>query len=607
MELNRRVDEGTSWSGNERNQVFLNLGEQNGDNNLPLFADVSAVTGFDLPDDSRALVSIDWDHDGDLDFITSNRTAPRVRIFQNSLSLPPNSSLFIKLTGTKTNRDAIGSRITLQLVQHGEEIAIQRTLRAGEGFLSQSSKWIHFGLPENSSIKKLIVHWYGHKAESFARIEGGKSYHITQSQGNPVEHSFPKITIPSAPEASDTYSSLAKLERPLPLPTLPYQSLDGDARTLTPRLEKPTIIILWATWCPDCLEELSQISKQAEAIHVAGYDVLALCVDAAGEAGNLSKARAILEETKFPFKKGIATDKTLELIHLAHNTVFIRPAKLPVPTSLILGPGAKLHAVARGPVTIDDLMPALKALPDSWSDFARPAGPGIWQHGPDTVPYSGIAKELLERGWLDEAASYLLDRHSDLLADGKIYPELLMAIGTKVLANKQTERGIALLKRAVEAAPHLAAARNNLAVAYLQTGQADKASTHLEAALHIDPNFIDARLNLARYHLGIKDPRSAQTLINPVLEKGYHPKATRLQAQIHLINQDYPSLLAVFETMTSKEPNDATAWINFGKLQQQLGNTEGAIKAFERAGQLLPGNPQIKQAMDQLRPSTKRE
>ena len=603
MELNRQVDEGTSWSGNERNQVFLNLGEHNGDQNLPRFADISAVSGFDFPDDSRGLASLDWDHDGDLDFITTNRTAPRVRIFQNTLPLRPKSSFFIKLTGTKTNRDAIGSRVTLQLEQDGKSIEIQRTLRAGEGFLSQSSKWLHFGLPENATIKNLTAHWFGHEPQSFSGLQAGKSYHLIQSKPAPVEKTFPKISLPVIRRTYENPSPLTHLARPLPLPELPYKNLDGQDLVLSHTLQKPTILTLWATWCPDCLEELHHFTKHAGSFRAAGFDVLALCVDIEEEPGNPAKARTILKDTKFPFATGIATTKTLELIHLSHNNVFIRPSQLPVPTTLILGPETKLHAIARGPVTIDELTPALKSLPKSWSEFSRPAGPGIWQHGPDPVPYSGIAKELLERGWLDDAASYLLDRKSDLLPDGKIYPELLMAIGTKVLSNKETERGISLLELAAETAPDLSAAHNNLAVAYLQDGRADDAAPHLETALSLDPNFLDARLNLARYHLGIKDPESAQTLLAPVLKKGYHSKIIRLQAQIHILQQDYPSLLTVFQTITLNEPDDPTAWINLGKLQQQMKQPAAALAAFEKAGQLLPQNEQIQSIIKQLRES----
>ena len=69
IQLNRQTDEGVSWSGNERNVVFLNLGCQPAPGSPPDFADVSALSGFDFPDDARALASIDWDFDGDVNLI----------------------------------------------------------------------------------------------------------------------------------------------------------------------------------------------------------------------------------------------------------------------------------------------------------------------------------------------------------------------------------------------------------------------------------------------------------------------------------------------------------------------------------------------------------
>ena len=52
--------------------VFLNTGSGR-------FTDISAASGFAFPDDGRAMVLVDWDADGDLDIMTSNRNAPQVR------------------------------------------------------------------------------------------------------------------------------------------------------------------------------------------------------------------------------------------------------------------------------------------------------------------------------------------------------------------------------------------------------------------------------------------------------------------------------------------------------------------------------------------------
>ena len=77
--LGRMISRGASFSGRERNCAFLNTGG-------PRFANVSASLGLDAIDDSRAVVPIDWDHDGDLDLWYANRTAPRMRFLRNDLS-----------------------------------------------------------------------------------------------------------------------------------------------------------------------------------------------------------------------------------------------------------------------------------------------------------------------------------------------------------------------------------------------------------------------------------------------------------------------------------------------------------------------------------------
>ena len=75
--LNTMLKAGRSLSGNERNCAFLNTGGSR-------FADISQATGLDFDDDGRAVASVDWDQDGDLDFWISNRTAPQTRFLRNN-------------------------------------------------------------------------------------------------------------------------------------------------------------------------------------------------------------------------------------------------------------------------------------------------------------------------------------------------------------------------------------------------------------------------------------------------------------------------------------------------------------------------------------------
>ena len=70
------VRDGHSWSGHERNRLFLNRGGA--------FSDVSVISGLDHDGDGRALAVVDWDRDGDLDLCYRNRTAPRLKLMLNS-------------------------------------------------------------------------------------------------------------------------------------------------------------------------------------------------------------------------------------------------------------------------------------------------------------------------------------------------------------------------------------------------------------------------------------------------------------------------------------------------------------------------------------------
>ncbi|MCB1094945.1 MAG: ASPIC/UnbV domain-containing protein [Verrucomicrobiae bacterium] len=611
VELNRRVDQGTSWSGNERNNLFLNLGNSAESKSIPNFVDASALTGFDFPDDSRGLASIDWDFDGDLDFITTNRTAPRVRILENHAGARTGSFVLLKLVGSGgVNRDAIGSRVDLTLeTEDGGEAVLVRSLHGGQGFISQSSAWLHFGIPKGAKIVRAEVRWPGGQREEFAGCEPGRHFLMNCGSGQAQPWDAPVVRIPKvdpAPVTPEEATVTAILERRVPLPAIPYIALngEGESREIDSKLERPLVLNLWATWCVPCLAELRGMAEQAELFQSAGVDVLALCVDVAagGDAGELEKARKILADAGFPFDAGIAAEKTIELLHIVHNTVFVRPEKLPVPTTLLIDTSGRIASIYRGAIEPADLLPAIAALQgsaDDWTKFATPFD-GRWAHGPDTIYYSGIAKELLDRGWNAEAERFVVEHRESLEADGQKYAELLMLMGTQLLERNAQARGLEMLEIAVEVGPDLPAARNNLAVALLQAGRSDDAVPHLVAAIALDPHFAEPAVNLARVRLAQGKSSEALRLADAVLADSYQGGAIRVKAQVHLARNEPAEVLTAFQTIVENEPNEPTAWLNLGKLQLQLGNAGLAMHSFERAQQLDPGNSEVKEWMERI-------
>ncbi|RMH15071.1 MAG: hypothetical protein D6696_21675, partial [Acidobacteria bacterium] len=166
--------QGRSWSGHERNCAFLSCGGET-------FADVSAASGLDFADDGRALAVVDWDQDGDLDLWLHNRTGPRLRLMINrSERYGGGRSVAFRLQGTRVNRDAIGARVEVELADGRRRI---ETLYAGDGFLSQSSKWLHVGLGREDRIESVAVRWPGGRRESFAGVEAGGRYRLVEGEG----------------------------------------------------------------------------------------------------------------------------------------------------------------------------------------------------------------------------------------------------------------------------------------------------------------------------------------------------------------------------------------------------------------------------------------
>ena len=208
----RLIRQGESWSGHERHCAFLNFGSAR-------FANVSATTGLDFQDDGRGLATVDWDHDGDLDLWLYNRTGPRLRFMRNETGAiaPQHTFVALRLYGTTCNRDAIGAREQLHLKNTSQKLI--RTVYAGEGFMSQSSKWLHFGLGPDPQIKSVTVRWPGGITERFDDIQPGRRYVLKQNTGQAIEW--------NRPQSADHQLKLSPSRQPSP-------SKSGIARVILP-------------------------------------------------------------------------------------------------------------------------------------------------------------------------------------------------------------------------------------------------------------------------------------------------------------------------------------------------------------------------------------
>lgn len=142
----------------ERNQLYRNLGNER-------FLEITAeIESLRVQQSSRGVAFGDYDNDGDLDILIINLDERPV-LLRNSASRR-NHWITLRLVGTKSNRDALGARVTVHV---GDGIQTAE-VRSGGSYLSHSDSRIHFGLGDQTRIQRLEVRWPSGLVETFENL-----------------------------------------------------------------------------------------------------------------------------------------------------------------------------------------------------------------------------------------------------------------------------------------------------------------------------------------------------------------------------------------------------------------------------------------------------
>ncbi len=450
---------GRSWSGHEKNCFYLNMGNGR-------MADISATAGFNFADDSRALLLVDWDEDGDVDIWATNRNAPRLRFLRNEDD-SENNYLAIRLQGTTCNRDAIGARVEVHLGDKSQKLI--KTVHAGEGFHAQSTKWLNFGLGSHKAPLKVVVRWPDGSIDEIDAVLPNQRYTVVQGSGvaNKASSSLTTNALhPSKlklPKESST-SSVFLLSR-VPLPNLSYLSWKDQTPTQLAIGPKPRLINLWASWCQPCLQELHDLGTRQSELVAADLEIIALSVDQLdNKTVDVKTIRDTLRRTKFPFDTGFATRETIDKLEVAQHALLGVNSPLPLPSSFLIDRQGHISAIYRGPIDVQQILDDVATLNGSNRDAHRRAIPFV---GRQRIPVRKIqplqmAMKFFEGGDKDLARDYLEQCTSITKSRDWDNAKLLHFLATLYEEEKETSLAVNAYRQAIAADPSAFAVHRDL-------------------------------------------------------------------------------------------------------------------------------------------------
>lgn len=142
------------------------------------FQEVTTAMGaaFSSPRVARGAAYGDINNDGALDVLVATNGGPAT-LFRNMGTT--NHSLRIKLVGTKSNRDGIGSDVR---VTAGSDVQT-KTLRSGSSYLSSSELVLTFGLASHTQADTIEIRWPSGQVDNLKNIAADQIITAKEKEG----------------------------------------------------------------------------------------------------------------------------------------------------------------------------------------------------------------------------------------------------------------------------------------------------------------------------------------------------------------------------------------------------------------------------------------
>jgi tetratricopeptide (TPR) repeat protein len=623
--LNELIRSDGSWSGYERNVMFAN-------NRDGTFSEVSGAVGLNFLEDSRCFALADLDHDGRLEVILKNRNAPQLRILHNVMK-EIGSSIAFRLQGRKSNRDGVGTAITIEVG------ALRQTkyLQAGSGFLAQHSKEVFFGLGKPEGAVRATVRWPSGLSQTFENIPVDHRIEIEEGSAQIVAKPFaaphqawaqagPPPEVEPLPSQIETW-----LMEPLKAPEFSLPDLAGNMRELRSLRGSFVLLNFWATTAPVCGDQLRLLHQHRSALSAGHVEVLAVNVD---DAGEVKKARSFAAQQGLGFPALLARQDVAGVYNIIYRYLFDRRRDLAIPTSFLLDKEGMIVKVYQGSIDPQRLLQDAASAPATAADRRRKALPFGGEPYQDAFLRNdftyGVA--MFQHGYLEQAA----ESFQQVIAEKPNDPEGYYNLGTLNLRRNDFQQARYYLQQTLKLRPNYPEAWNNLGMIAAQEGNADEAVQNFQQSLLLRPGYATALLNLGNvyrrqrtfdkaqeflekalaiqpddpevnYSLGMLHAqqgelqRASDYLQRAIALRPGYPEALNNLGVVFGREQDYAKAEEQFKTCIRVAPNFDQPYMNLARLYASSNDKQHAREVLQELLQVQPQHQGAQQALEMLK------
>jgi Flp pilus assembly protein TadD/peroxiredoxin len=620
--INRLIRENGSLSGHERNIFLRNDG-------TGAFDDASGAVGLDIDQDGRAFAAADYDTDGDPDVLLKSRSGPQLQFYRNDFRTK-NVSVSFRLVGRKSNRDAVGARVTVQT----DSTCQTKTLQAGSGFLSQHSKELLFGLGKANQIRQVLIEWPSGLRQILHSIPIDHRIRVEEGNDNFQTEPFRPRNYNGSP-SSETSQSLPSpsytgtwLYEPFPAPDFSLNDVAGRKHRLSDYRGRSVLINFWARSCLTSVNQLKAFRENLDRANGVGAVLLAISLDNANDFKGVEK---FVHEQGLNFTALIANQAVIENYNILNKYLFSKHEDLQIPTSFLVDGDGMVIKVYRGVAEMAQILSDLgqmrpgteqrlsRALPFPGRYYVPPPGRDYFQFGIAFAeagliyPALDAFREAVRRSPSSAEAHYNLGtlnmRSNDLQSAQNAfehalelktnYPEAHNNLGMLLAKKGRLQEAIAHFESALALRPDYAVALNNLGHAHMQAGDTEKAEEILHKALKLQPDFPEVLNNLGILYGNRGDLERAKSHFEKVVKlRSNYPEAVNNLAMVYAAMGLRDEALRILKTDLERSPDFEPTYLNLGQIYLQAGQKEQCISILR---DLLRRNPGQREAQRILR------